>query len=70
MANKKHNVERDPLPCVYGCGRRSEGTLMVSFSEYNSDDRHGRGFNCYLPACKACLKGAVSIALVIPKSAT
>jgi hypothetical protein len=63
---------RKTLPCAYGCGRESEGTLTISFSEHlDFNDRpmlRQDRFNCQLPTCRICVKEAVSISVSIPKS--
>lgn len=47
----------------------------MAFSEFTTDGegylptRHERGFNCYLPACRECVRGAVRIGVTIPKEA-
>jgi len=60
-------MKRPPPACGYGCGKPSEGYLMLSFSEWDASvDGYNRGFNTSLPACRDCLKGAVKIKVVIP----
>lgn len=69
MNKRVKKVSVPPPTCGYGCGKPSEGYLMLSFSEWLNGDKdrdYNRGFNATLPACRACLRGAISIKVTIP----
>lgn len=70
MAARRKNPESSTEAlCVYGCGRPSEGTLMVSFTPHRRGERdysHERGFSAYLPTCNACVRGAVQVRVQVP----
>lgn len=58
------------VPCQYDCGRPAQGTLMVSYTSFDAtEDSYRHGFNCTIPCCRECLKGAVRLKLTIPEVA-
>ena len=60
------------MDCIYGCGNPAEGTLNLSFMSYReptlgSPSSYRNEFSCYLPACKRCVRKAVTLQVSIPE---
>lgn len=55
-------------PCYYGCGRKAYGSLNVSFTSFSeSPSSYKEGFSAYIPSCRECLKGALTVTITLPK---
>lgn len=69
MAAKKK--EERYIPCQYGCGKKAEGSLNVSFTSFEvSGVSYREGFSVYIPCCHACVKGAVKLTVKVPDTTT